>query len=111
VQGLQHDRAVGGHQAGGEFLQAVAAGVGHGGVQFRDSGLGLAPPLRGLLLGPPIRADTAGGLALQATQLALGDLQVAWVGDHLPAKRTASDLILEVDPDHGRAATARDRGG
>jgi len=60
---------------------ARRAGVGHSGVQAPDSGLGLAPPLSwpgGTPPGALVGAGTAGGLALQAAQLALGDLE--WRG-------------------------------
>jgi hypothetical protein len=83
---FDHDRAVAAHQAGGELAQVLAAGVRDSGVQCRDTGLGLAPPRRGDLPGPPIRADTAGRLTRQATQLTLGDLHVAWVGDDLTGR-------------------------
>jgi hypothetical protein len=96
---LDHDRAVLADQAGGQLVQAIAAGVGHGGVQAGDAGLGLAPPVRRLLAGPAIRADTAGGLPLQATQLPLGDLQVFRVGDDLTGREHRQRLHPEVDPD------------
>jgi hypothetical protein len=67
-------------------VQTVAAGVRVSGVQPGDTGLGLAPPLRGDLPGPPIRADTAGRLALQPAKFPLRDLQVAWVGDDLTGR-------------------------
>jgi hypothetical protein len=90
---FDHDRAVGAYQAGGEVVQAVVARVRDSGVQCRDAGLGVAPPRRGDLPGLPIRAETAGRLALQATQLALGDLQVAWVGDDLTGREHRQVVI------------------
>src|SRR3977135_4674638 len=44
---LDHYRGVLADERGGELVQAVAAGVGDSGVEFRDAGLGRAPPLRG----------------------------------------------------------------
>jgi hypothetical protein len=40
---FDHDRAVGAHQAGGELVQTVAAGVGDSGLQAGDAGLGVTP--------------------------------------------------------------------
>jgi hypothetical protein len=80
VEVFDHYRAVLADEPGGQLVQAVPACVGHGGVQAGDAGLGRAPPLRGHLSCALVGADTAGGLALQATQLREGDLQVARVG-------------------------------
>src|SRR3979411_2726196 len=77
---LDHYRGVLADEPGGELVQAVAAGVGDSGVEFHDSGLGVAPPLRGHLSRALVGADTAGVLAPQATQLRGGYLQVARVG-------------------------------
>jgi hypothetical protein len=89
-------------EPGGQVAQAVAAGVRDSGVQFRDAGLGRAPPLRGLLPGALVRADTPAGLALQATQLLEGDLQVARVGDDLPGGQHRQGRDPEVDTHHQR---------
>ena len=78
-------------------MQTVAAGVRVSGVQPGDTGLGRAPPLRGDLPGPPIRADTAGRLALQPVKFPLRDRQMPRVGITLPVERTANDLTGEVD--------------
>ena len=98
---FDHDRAVLADQAGGELVQAVAAGVRDSGVEFRDAGLGRAPPLRRLLSRALVGADTPGGLPLQAAQLALGDLEVARVGDDLSGREHRERRDAEVDPDHG----------
>jgi hypothetical protein len=88
-------------EPGGQVVQAVAAGVRDSGVQFRDAGLGRAPPLRGHPSRALVGALTTGRLALQATQLALGDLQVLWVGDDLAGGQHREGLDAEVDTDHG----------
>jgi hypothetical protein len=59
---LDHDRGVGPRESGGQLVQAVAAGVGDGGVQAGDAGLGRAPPLRGHLARALVGADTPGRL-------------------------------------------------
>ena len=59
---LDHYRAVLADEPGGQLVQAAAAGVGDSGVEFRDSGLGLAPPLRGHLSRALVGADTPGRL-------------------------------------------------
>jgi hypothetical protein len=97
---LDHYRGVLADEPGGQLVQAVAAGVGHGGVEFRDAGLGRAPPLRGHLSRALVGADTAGGLALQATQLREGDLQVARVGDDLLGGEHRQGRDAEVDTHH-----------
>jgi hypothetical protein len=81
VEVFDHYRAVLADEPGGQLVQAVAAGVGDSGVECRDSGLGRAPPLRGLLPGTAVRAGTARRLPLQPPQLPLRYLQVAGVGD------------------------------
>jgi hypothetical protein len=53
--------------------------------------VGVAPPRRGDLPGPPIRADPAGRLALQPAKFPLRDLQVPRVGDHLSNGRGEGD--------------------
>jgi hypothetical protein len=78
---FDHDRAVLADQAGGQLVQAVAAGVRDSGVECRDAGLGATPPRRGLLPGTAVRADTARRLPLQPPQLPLRYLQVPGVGD------------------------------
>jgi hypothetical protein len=47
-EAFDHDRAGAAYQAGGQAVQAVAAGVRDSGVQAGDTGLGVTPPLRGL---------------------------------------------------------------
>jgi hypothetical protein len=96
-----HYRGVLADEPGGQVVQAVAAGVRDSGVQFRDAGLGRAPPLRGHPSRALVGALTTGRLALQATQLALGDLQVLWVGDDLAGGQHREGLDAEVDTDHG----------
>jgi hypothetical protein len=49
------------------------------------------------LPGSPIRADTAGRLALQPVKFPLRDRQMPRVGITLPVERTANDLTGEVD--------------
>jgi hypothetical protein len=72
VEVLDHDGAVLADQACGELVQAVAAGVRHGGVQSGDAGLGATPPLRRRPSRAPVGAVSTRGLPLQAPQLAFG---------------------------------------
>jgi hypothetical protein len=94
---FDHDRAVGVYQAGGEFVQTIAARGRDSGVQPGDAGLGLAPPRRGDLPGPPIRTDTAGRLTLQPAKFPLRDLQMPPVGNHLTSRQHRQRLDPEVD--------------
>jgi hypothetical protein len=70
---FDHDRGVGAHQA--VCSRAIRAW------------LGATSPRRGLRPGPCVRASTSGRLALRATRLPLGDLQVAWVGGDLTGRK------------------------
>jgi hypothetical protein len=109
---FDHDCAVGAYQASGELVQAVAARVRDGGVQAGDAGLGVAPPRRGDLPGPPIRTDTAGRLTLQPAKFPLHNLQMPRIGNHLTGREHRQRLDPEVDThQRPRPDTARPRSG
>jgi len=70
VQVFDHDHVVLGDEAGGEFVQSVAALVRDAGVQRGDSRRGFAPPVGRVDVGAPVWPASSRAGALSAAQAA-----------------------------------------
>ncbi len=100
IQILDDDRVVGCHEAGGQLVQPVAAGIGHAGVQRADSCLGLAPPVRPDRAGAPVGPTAPGGLTLGSAQRPQHTVEVARVGHDLSGGEHGQGCDAQVDTDH-----------
>jgi hypothetical protein len=96
---FDHDRAGAAYQAGGQAVQAVAAGVRDSGVQAGDTGLGVTPPLSPGCVCPGPNAGPACRCRRPGSRWAISK----WRGLAMtsPVESTAKDVIPRFDPDHG----------